>query len=135
MGKENDSLEAKNKSAYKQYLKLIAKNKALRVRAKQTNSLRQENKRLRRLQEQNNQAKAVVTEPEYPPYHQSKLKFEPLPRDLRAKIKVGLRNIDVVDQASKDAKKADDQKVRTELRKIIARRKGAVDGWKLKLKN
>jgi hypothetical protein len=73
--------------------------------------------------------------PEYPPYHQSKLIFEPLPRDLRAKIIVGLRNIAVVDKASKDAKKAKDQKVRTELRKIIARRSGAVKGWKLELAN
>ena len=76
-----------------------------------------------------------MAEPEYQPYHQSKLIFEPLPRDLRAKIIVGLRNIDVVDQASERAGEAGDQKVRTELRKIIARRRGAVEGWQLKLDN
>ena len=54
---------------------------------------------------------------------------------MRAKIVVGLRNIDVVDQASERAGEADDQKVRTELRKIIARRRGAVKGWILELVN
>ena len=82
--------------------------------------------------EQRIQVQAVVAESK--PYHHSNLTLERLPKDLIGKIQVGERNIAVIDRASDEAKGARDQIVRTELRKIIARRKGDVTKWKLMLK-